>query len=182
MCCFSGCDGRSHIMESSRIFHKVHIRNNSLGNCQFKFLKFSLKDFYDFSLTSVVYMHMWLILQWHVIYASLWDKWIVIALICSLFCGPWTGHTQCPVSAGQYIWQWLIRWVIDCAIIFCQRWYSFPVPKTPLSGNHNSLVGILPQTQENGKTGSFCRSYWKQSRKLLKAPRHVRNKPLCENY
>ena len=41
-----------HIMLSSKIFGKVHIRNNSLGNCQLKFLKFSLKDFYDFILTS----------------------------------------------------------------------------------------------------------------------------------
>ena len=49
---FSGCDGRSHIMLSSEIFRKVHIRNNSLGNCQLKFLKFSWKDFYDFRLTS----------------------------------------------------------------------------------------------------------------------------------
>ena len=30
----------------------VHIRNNILGNCQLKFLKFSLEDFYDFKLTS----------------------------------------------------------------------------------------------------------------------------------
>ena len=49
---FSGYDGRSHIMLSSKIFRKVHIRNNSSGNCQLKFLKFSLKDFYDFTLTS----------------------------------------------------------------------------------------------------------------------------------
>ena len=49
---FSGYDGRSHIMLSSKIFRKVHIRNNSSGNCQLKFLKFSLEDFYDFKLTS----------------------------------------------------------------------------------------------------------------------------------
>ena len=44
--------GRIFVMLSSKIFRKVHIRNNSLGNCQLKFLKFSLKDFYDFTLTS----------------------------------------------------------------------------------------------------------------------------------
>ena len=44
--------GRIFVMLSSKIFRKVQIRNNSLGNCQLKFLKFSLKDFYDFILTS----------------------------------------------------------------------------------------------------------------------------------
>ena len=56
MNCFSGCDGRSHI------FRKVNIRNNNLGICQFKFLKFSLENFYDFRLTSW-HTYMWLILQ-----------------------------------------------------------------------------------------------------------------------
>ena len=83
---FSSCDGRSHIIESSKIFRKVHIRNNSLGNCQLKFLKFSLKVFYDFSLTS------WhtCICGWyysaHVTYASLWDKWT--SMIINLY-GLW---------------------------------------------------------------------------------------------
>ena len=44
--------GRIFVMLSSKIFRKVHIRDNSLGNCQLKFLKFSLKDVYDFILTS----------------------------------------------------------------------------------------------------------------------------------
>ena len=49
---FSDCDDRSHIMLSSKIFHKGHIRNNSSGNCQLEFPKFSLKDLDVFRLTS----------------------------------------------------------------------------------------------------------------------------------
>ena len=56
-------------------FCKVRIRNNSLGNCQFKFLKFSLKDFYDFRLTSCHTCICCWYYSAHVIYmySRLWD-------------------------------------------------------------------------------------------------------------